>query len=176
MKIDKRKQILIIAGPNGAGKTTMAMKYLFKEYVYLNFINADNIAMGLNPISPESEALVAGRAMIRQIQASVEKRKSFAFETTLSGLIYSRLIPKWQTEGYYISLIFLWLPSPDIAVARVDKRVQAGGHNIPEATIRRRYTRGYKNFVHIYSKLVDAWVQYDTSDGRGKLISRGTEE
>lgn len=176
MKIDKRKQILIIAGPNGAGKTTMAMKYLFKEYAYLKFINADIIASGLNPVAPETEALAAGRAMIRQIQESVEKGKSFAFETTLSGLIYTCLIPKWQTKGYYISLIFLWLPSPDVAVARVDKRVQAGGHHIPEATIRRRYARGYKNFVHIYSKLVDAWVQYDASDGRGKLISRGTEE
>ena len=169
MKFDKQKQIIIIAGPNGAGKTTIAMKYLFKEDTCLKFINADVIASGLNHLDPGNEAFAAGRAMIRQIQESVEKGESFAFETTLSGLNYARWIPKWRKDGYYIALIFLWLPSPDIAVARVEKRVKAGGHNIPEATIRRRYTRGYNNFLHTYSKLVDEWMLFDSSDGSAKI-------
>ena len=176
MKFEKQKQILIIAGPNGAGKTTMAMKYLFKQYAYLNFINADIIARGLNPIAPESEALVAGRMMIRKIQDSVVKGESFAFETTLSGLSYARWIPEWRGKGNYVSLLYLWLPSPDVAVTRVIYRVKTGGHNIPEATIRRRFTRGYKNFVYTYSKLVDEWVMYDNSDRNVKFISRGAKE
>ena len=154
----------------------MAVNYLFKEYAYLNFINADIIARGVNPIAPESVALAAGRAMIKQIQESVEMGESFAFETTLSGLNYARRIPKWRKDGYFVSLFFLWLPSPEIAIARVDKRVKAGGHDIPEATIRRRYKRGYKNFMHTCSKLVDVWLLYDNSASSAKLISRGTNE
>ena len=88
------KKILIIAGPNGAGKTTFATEFLPNEAECINFINADLIAAGINPFNPELAAISAGRVMIDLMRKYVKNNQSFAFETTLSGKIFSRLILK----------------------------------------------------------------------------------
>ena len=95
------KKIIIIAGPNGAGKTTFAMEFLPNEADTLTFINADLIAAGLNPLQPESEAMRAGRLMLSMIDDRLRREESFAFETTLSGRGYARMIPKWREQGYW---------------------------------------------------------------------------
>lgn len=117
------KKIIIIAGPNGAGKTTFAKDFLPSEAKTLNFINADLIAAGLAPFNPESIAIKAGRLMLEEIDECVYAGKSFAFETTLSGLSYVRKIQLWQRLGYQVKLWFLSLPNADAAVARVAQRV-----------------------------------------------------
>src|SRR4030065_1421144 len=139
------RRILIIAGPNGAGKTTFAQEFLPGEAECPIFVNADLIAAGLSPFTPELAAVRAGRIMLEQIHDHVRKGEGFAFETTLSGRIYMRLIPCWQAEGYIVKLFFLQLPSPEMAIARVRQRVAAGGHNVPGDGIwRRLYARGRK--------------------------------
>ena len=126
------KKIIIIAGPNGAGKTTFARDFLPAEAKTLRFINADLIAAGLAPFNPESAAFKAGRLMLEEIDECVDAGHSFAFETTLSGLVYMKKIAVWQAHGYQVKLWFLSLPNEDIAVSRVASRVLQGGHNIPE--------------------------------------------
>lgn len=163
MAADSDKKIIIIAGPNGAGKTTFAREYLPNEAACPTFVNADLIAAGLAPFAPETVALKAARLMLREIREHVEANRSFAFETTLSGKTYATMIPQWRKQGYYISLIFLSLPTSDIAVARVAARVAAGGHNIPEPIIRRRFHSGLTNFSHPYKYLVNSWALYDNS-------------
>lgn len=157
------KKILIIAGPNGAGKTTFAQEFLPDEASCPHFVNADLIAAGLSPFSPELVAVRAGRIMLEQISDHVRKGDSFAFETTLSGKIYQRLIPRWRGLGYVVKLFFLELPTPEMAVARVRQRVAAGGHNVPEEVIRRRFESGRRNFEYIYKPLVDELILYDNS-------------
>src|SRR5262245_41137961 len=107
MAVDQ--QILILAGPNGAGKTTLAREFLPHEAECPDFINADLIAADLSPLQPESAALRAGRLMLQEIQRRVRHRQSFAFETTLSGLMYARLIPAWQADRYTVKLFFVSL-------------------------------------------------------------------
>ena len=136
------KKIIIIAGPNGAGKTTFAREFLPNEADCPNFVNADLIAAGLAPFSPDAAAFKAGRLMLAEIRNHARLGESFAFETTLSGRYYSRLIPKWQSSGYVVKLFFLKLASPELAVARVEQRVLSGGHNVPESVIRRRFSGG----------------------------------
>ena len=157
------KKILIIAGPNGAGKTTFAQEFLPVEADCLHFVNADLIAAGLSPFSPEFVAVRAGRIMLEQIHEHVRKGHGFAFETTLSGRIYGRMIPLWQTQGYVVKLFFLRLPSPEMAIARVRQRVAAGGHNVAEDVIRRRFHAGMRNFERVYKPLVNEWVLFDNS-------------
>ena len=157
------KKILIIAGPNGAGKTTFAREFLPAEAECPHFVNADLIAAGLSPFAPELVAVRAGRIMLDQIHEHVRKGESFAFETTMSGRIYLQLIPLWQAQGYIVKLFFLQLPSSEMAVARVRQRVAAGGHNVPEGVIRRRFDAGLRNFEQLYKPLVDEWVLYDNS-------------
>lgn len=157
------KKIVIIAGPNGAGKTTFAREFLPREAECPDFINVDLIAAGLSPFDPDRAALRAGRLVIEEIKRRVLAGESFAFETTLAGRNYARLIPQWRAAGYYVKLIFLSLPTADVAVARVAARVAQGGHNIPEEVIRRRFDAGLRNFDGLYRKLVDTWVVYENS-------------
>jgi predicted ABC-type ATPase len=167
----KQRRIIILAGPNGAGKTTFAREYLLKEANCPDFVNVDLIAAGLSPFDPERAAIRAGRIMLSEIQRRTRKRESFAFETTLSGHVYARLIPEWRMDGYLVKLIFLSLPSPEIAIARVAARVKQGGHNVASAVVRRRFDSGLRNFREIYKDLVDRWEWYDNSGDMPRLIS-----
>jgi predicted ABC-type ATPase len=167
------RKILIIAGPNGAGKTTFAQEFLPAEASCPHFVNADLIAAGISPFSPETAAIRAGRIMLEQIHEHVRKDENFAFETTLSGRMYKALIPRWQADGYNVKLFFLQLPSPEMAIARVRQRVAAGGHNVPEDVIRRRFHAGLRNFSQIYKPLVDEWVLYDNSGDEPVRLEEG---
>jgi len=164
---------VIIAGPNGAGKTTFAEQFLPNEAGCPDFLNADLIARGLSPFAPESAAFEAGKIMLAQIVARLKARTSFAFETTLSGLGYARQIPRWRAAGYRVKLIFLSLPSVSLALARIRARVAQGGHDVPEAVVRRRYSRGLENFNRVYRRLVDHWALYDNSGQTPRLVDSG---
>ena len=162
-------KIIIIAGPNGAGKTTFARAFLPREAGCPVFVNADLIAAGLSPFTPDKVAIQAGRLMLDIIAQHVDKRASFAFETTLAGKIYARHIPLWRVLGYKVTLLFLSLPSADIAVQRVAERVRQGDHDIPESTIRRRFDAGEKLFGTLYRPLVDQWALCDNSGDKPVL-------
>lgn len=164
------RRILIIAGPNGAGKTTFAREYLPNEADCPVFVNADLIAAGLSPFRPDTAAIRAGRLMLAEIARYAAAGISFGFETTLAGRGYARLIPRWRKRGYRVKLIFLQLDRPETAIARVSERVRQGGHDIPEAIIRRRFHAGQKNFSQRYRNLVDSWALYDNSGERPTLV------
>jgi predicted ABC-type ATPase len=145
----------IIAGPNGAGKTTFALKYLPDIARCSRFINADLIAAGLSPLAPEQELVAASRVFLREIKQAIARREDFAFETTLSGRGYLRLIDDLKQQGYQTELIYLGLPSVEMSKSRVAERVAHGGHNIPAAAIERRYPRSLANLLRDYSYAVD---------------------
>lgn len=172
MEQNSTKKIVIIAGPNGAGKTTFAREYLPHDEELFEFINADLIAEGLSPFKPESVAIKAGRIMSEQIKSHVDSGKSFAFETTLAGRRYMKLIPEWKSHGYIIKLFFLKLSSVEQAIRRVSIRVAQGGHSIPEQTIRRRYTAGFNNFNQHYKSLVDEWILFDNSKDKSIIVDQ----
>ncbi len=164
---------LIIAGPNGAGKTTFAREFLPHEANCPAFINADLIAAGLSPFAPEHAAIKAARLMLQEMDEYASRGESFAFETTLSGRSYLNRIDQWRAAGYKISLYFLMLDSPELAVARVAERVRQGGHDVPEAVIRRRYAAGLRNFRDIYRDSVDDWMLFDNSGEEPLLAEWG---
>lgn len=159
----KDRKVIIIAGPNGAGKTTFAREFLPNEAACPVFVNADLIAAGLAPFAPETVAAQAARLMLGELDRHFRASESFAFETTLAGRAYLRHIQEWQRAGYRVELIFLQLDSADEAVARVQLRVRQGGHDIPEAVIRRRFVAGLENFRKHYAPAVDAWVRYNNA-------------
>ena len=164
------KRIILIAGPNGAGKTTFAREFLPADAESATFINADLIASGLSPFAPERAAVRAGRLMLELVDECVRRGESFALETTLSGVGYARLIPQWRAVGYHVTLIFLELPTPEVALARVAERVRQGGHDIPDPVVRRRFKRGRIYFHELYKPLVDAWLHFDNSGEHPRLI------
>lgn len=157
----KHPIIYIIAGCNGAGKTTFAREFLPKEVKCLRFFNADEIARGLSPFDPSFGAIKAGRLLLEEIRETISQRKTFAFESTLSGRTYLNLLKQARTDGFHLYLYYLWLPKVELAIARVKERVKKGGHNVPTIDVRRRFYRSLKNVLS-YAVLMDQWLIWDS--------------
>jgi predicted ABC-type ATPase len=169
-------EIVILGGPNGAGKTSTARILLPAEIEIREFVNADEIARGLSPFNAEGVAVTAGRVMIERMRSLVRDRRSFAFETTCAGRTHLGLLRQCKAEGWRLTLIYLWLPSPEAALDRVARRVRKGGHNIPDEVVVRRYWAGLANMRHLYLPLVDVAAIYDNSDAGRRLIAERTPE
>jgi len=142
----------IIAGPNGAGKTTFALEYLPDVANCENFINADLIAAGLSPLAPEKELITASRLFLQEIKTYTNNKKNFAFETTLSGRSYLKLIKQLKNAGWQVELFYLALPNIEICKKRVAERVAHGGHNIPAKDIERRFARSLHNLFSLFAE------------------------
>ena len=155
--------IVVIAGPNGSGKTTSAPRLLPSYLRIEEFVNADAIASGLSAFRPEAVAGQAGRVMLQRLNELAEQSVSFAFETTLATRSFAPWISARRASGYRVHILFLWLKSPELAVARVAARAERGGHSVPEDVIRRRYHRGLENFFTLYQPVVDSWTMLDNS-------------
>ena len=169
------KKVIIIAGPNGAGKTTFARNFLPKEAQTYQFINADLIAAGLSPFNPDLAAFKAGRIMLSEIEAVSLSGHNFAFETTLSGVHYLTQIKRWQNLGYTVKLWFIKLSTSELAIERVKSRVKQGRHDIPHATILRRFTSGLKN-LEKFKLIIDSWVIFDGDVDIPKIIDWSANE
>ena len=167
----KPPTVYVIAGPNGAGKTTFASEFLPDFVQCREFLNADLIAAGLSPFAPETQNVRAGRLLLERISELASERADFGFETTLSGRTYVKLLGDMRPNGYRVVLFFLWLPSADMAVARVENRVKQGGHSVPPDDIRRRYAAGVRNLFRLYRPILDGWWLYNASSLPPKLIA-----
>jgi predicted ABC-type ATPase len=163
--------LYIIAGPNGAGKTTFAREFLPNYAECKNFINADLIAQGVAPFSPEAAAFRAGRLMLEEIDLHAKRSESFGFETMLSGRSYLSLIRDLKKRGYKVHLFFLWIPTVALALRRVRARVLEGGHDVPEDVVRRRFDRSIRNFLVCYRPLGDSWMLFDNSGATPAILA-----
>ncbi len=170
---DKKMNLYVIAGCNGAGKTTASFTVLPEMLKCREFVNADEIAAGLSPFNPEGVAIQAGRLMIERVITLLKEGTTFAFETTLSTRSYVKLIRQAQRRGYFVTLLFFMLNTPEHAVRRVAKRVSMGGHNIPIDVVYRRYFAGLRNLFQLYMPVVDCWSLYDNSNCPALKIASG---
>lgn len=167
------QNLFIIAGPNGAGKTTASYTVLPEMLDCKEFVNADEIAKGISPFQPDRASIDAGRLMLHRINELIKNKVDFAFETTLSTRSYVNTIIKAKVSGYFVTLVYFWLTSPDLAIERVKIRVKEGGHNIAEDVIKRRYINGIKNLFNLYLPISDYWMVIDNSENPFKLIANG---
>jgi predicted ABC-type ATPase len=135
-------RVVVLAGSNGAGKTTASARFVRDYLGVRNFVNADTIARGLAAFDPESVALAAGRVMLSRVRDLAAMRSDFAFETNLASRSMAPWLAELRASGYRLLLVFLWLPSAEVAIARVGRRVTDGGHHVPADVVRRRYERG----------------------------------
>ena len=163
--------VYLVAGPNGAGKTTFATEFLPNYADCKNFINADLIAQGVSPFSPEAVAFRAGRLMLEEIDFYAKRGESFGFETTLSGRSYLSLIRRLKARGYQVHVFYLWVPSVELALSRIKGRVSLGGHDVPAADVRRRFDRSIRNFLVHYRLLADSWTLYDNAAVMPRIIA-----
>jgi predicted ABC-type ATPase/GNAT superfamily N-acetyltransferase len=156
--------VIVLGGSNGSGKTTASRTLLAERMALLTFVNADLIAQGLGGFNPEAVAAEAGRIMLQRLNELAAARADFAMESTLSGMTLANWLKRLKETGYTVHLVYFWLVSPELAVARVAERVSKGGHNVPEETIRRRYHRSIQSFFRRYRPLATTWEVYNNSD------------
>jgi predicted ABC-type ATPase len=166
----RRPLVVLMAGPNGAGKSTGAERFLRGALSVDEFVNADTIAQGLSAYRSQAAAVAAGRVMIERIRFLAKERRDFALETTLSGRGHARWLRELRLHGYRAHLIFLALPSADLAVARVAERVAQRGHDVPEPVVRRRFSAGLRNLFSCYADVVGSWEIYDNSSLTGPRV------
>lgn len=163
----------IICGCNGAGKTTASYTMLPDMLGCDEYIDADEIAKGLSPDDPSQAAIRASRLMVERFNELIEKGKDFGLETTLSTRSLVRMALKAKRQGFSVHIIYFWLKNPELAIERVKRRYEAGGHIVPEETIRRRYSVGIDNLIKMYMPICDSWAIYDNSLSELKLVARG---
>ena len=114
----------------------------------------------------------AGRLLLEQIRFLASKHSDFGFETTLSGVTYVSFLRRLKAQGYRIHLFFLWIPTVEVALARIADRVRRGGHDIPEKVVRRRFRKGLQNLFTRYRPVLDSWMLFDNSGTVPQLIAR----
>ena len=169
-------RLYIISGCNGAGKTTASYSMLPEMLECSEFVNSDEFAKGLSPFNPENASIQASRYMLLKIRYLLKKQSDFAIETTLATRTLLKIVKSAQAAGYTVTLLYFWLNSPELAVERVRARVEAGGHNIPEETIRRRYQVGVDYFFHIYAPISERWILADNSQIPFRVIAEGSKD
>lgn len=169
-------KLYIIAGCNGAGKTTASYTVLPEMLGCKEFVNADEIAKGLSPFNPESVAIEAGQLMLQRMDDLLAGGADFAFETTLATRSYVKFIERAHAKGYFVTLLYFWLPIPEQAIVRVATRVSEGGHNILSDVIRHRYANGLRNLTTLYTPVCDYWTIYNNSSADGSIKLLGASE
>ncbi|MCY3739647.1 MAG: zeta toxin family protein [Candidatus Poribacteria bacterium] len=114
-----------------------------------------------------------GRLFIREIHALIEAGTDFIVEVTLAGKGFVRTISELKRAGYTITIVFIFLKSPETSVARVRNRVQAGGHHVPTEDVVRRFYRSKHNFWYTYRHLVDEWHLFYNSAEHPQEVASG---
>ena len=169
-------RLYIISGCNGAGKTTASYSLLPEMLDCKEFVNSDEFAKGLSPFDPSKASIQASRFMLMKIRYLLKRQQDFAVETTLATRTLLKIVKQAQAAGYTVTLLYFWLRSPELAIERVKARVEAGGHNIPEETIRRRYQVGIYYFFNYYAPVCERWILADNSQIPFRVIAEGSKD
>lgn len=168
--------MFIISGCNGSGKTTASYSVLPEMLECSEFVNSDEFAKGFSPFDPGKASILASRYMIAKIRYLLARQKDFGIETTLATRSLMKTVKIAQSVGYTVTLLYFWLNSPELAIARVKARVEAGGHNIPEETVRRRYKVGLSYFFNDYAPVCERWILADNSQIPFRVIAEGSKD
>jgi len=168
-------RLFIISGCNGSGKTTASYTALPELLGCSEFVNSDEFAKSFSPFSPEKASVAASRYMLLKMRRLLDRKKDFCIETTLATRFLLKVIEDAQKDGYYVTILYLWLYSPELAISRVRARVASGGHNIKEETIRRRYNVGLHYLFRDFMPLCDRWILCDNSEDKLKIVAENSE-
>ena len=166
----------IISGCNGSGKTTASYTLLPELLDCSEFVNSDEFAKSLAPFHPETAYITASRYMLKKLRYLFSRREDFCIETTLATRSLLKMVRMAQDQGYFVTVVYLWLNDPQIAIQRVAARVEAGGHDVPPDVIRRRYYTGLEYFFTLYKPACDKWMLVDNSEGEFRIIAEGTDK
>ena len=162
--IDK-PQYIIVAGINGAGKSTLydTFSILFDK---TKRINADELLRQMGgDWHKDSDNLKAMKEEIKQLHYALDRQQSIHVETTLAGR------GKAHKNGFEVTLLYVASRDENLAIQRVNERVQKGGHGVPVATITKRYQESKHNLPLVAFKS-DKVMIYDNSEKFTSVYAR----
>lgn len=158
-----RPEILVLAGVNGAGKSSVAGARI--RNAGGQFYDPDLYARQLQIAQPglsieeaNGQAWQHGRGLLER---AINTQVNYAFESTLGGTTIPELLRR-AAASHDVRVLFVGLDSPDRHIARVAARVRTGGHDIPEAKIRARFTSSRANLIALLRVLASLRL-YDNS-------------
>ena len=166
-------RLYILSGCNGSGKTTASYTLLPEMLECSQFVHSDEFAKSLSPFNPSQASVTASRYMLMKIRYLLDHRMDFSIETTLATRSLGGIIQEARSLNYTVTILYFWLNSPELAIARVKDRVAAGGHNIPEPVVRRRYYMGLHYLFDTYIPLCDRWILADNSQIPFTVVAEG---
>ncbi len=172
MEGDGRPTLWLIAGADGVGKTTYARARIATVSGTTQFVNLDLIAQGLSPLDPSRQQTRAARVALEMARDLIAGKQSFSLETTLSGKTHLRLVTLAKANGLAVKMLYFFVDTPETCLERVARRVYEGGHDVPEADLRRRYNRSLANFA-TYAKQCDFWRVYDANGRQPVTLAEG---
>jgi predicted ABC-type ATPase len=168
-------KLYIISGCNGSGKTTASYTLLPDLLDCREFVNSDEFAKSFSPFDPGAASVTASRYMLMKINYLLERQANFAIETTLATRSLLQIVRQAKARGYETTVLYFWLNSPELAIQRVRERVVSGGHNIPDAVVRRRYVMGLQYLFDTYIPEMDRWVLADNSKPPFTVVAEGSD-
>ncbi len=169
-------KLYIISGCNGSGKTTASYTLLPDLLNCREFVNSDEFAKSFSPFDPGAASVTASRYMLMKINYLLDRKADFAIETTLATRSLLQIVRQAQQLGYETTVLYFWLNSPELAIERVRDRVVSGGHNIPDAVVRRRYVMGLQYLFDVYIPVIDRWILADNSKPPFSVVAEGSKD
>jgi len=165
-----RPTLTFIAGANGSGKTTLT-RWNPELFTEIPLLDPDAIANTLQASASPLLPVVAARYVLKHAGEHLQKAESFAVETTLAGKNYLQMMLDARNRGFEILLVYIGTENVEINLTRIRNRVLAGGHDVPEEDVRRRYKRSFEN-LPIAIRRADHSILFDNSTEDGyRLIS-----
>ena len=165
-----RPTLTFIAGANGSGKTTLT-RWNFELFKEIPLLDPDAVAHTLQATASAMFPMAAARHVLKSAAEHLKKAENFAVETTLAGKNYLRMMLEARNRGFEIVLVYIGTENVEINLARIRNRVLAGGHDVPEEDVRRRYRRSFEN-LPIAIKRADHAILFDNSTEDGyRLIA-----
>jgi predicted ABC-type ATPase len=157
-------RLTLVAGANGSGKTTLTSDERFFRQIPL--LDPDKISVTLQSSMPSTFPIAAARRVLESAKDHISRRESFAVETTLSGKHYLRMMVDARKRGFEVVLVYIGTENVEINLARITNRVLAGGHDVPESDVRRRFQRSFEN-LPIAMERADHTILFDNSTEEG---------
>lgn len=167
-------RIFVLAGVNGAGKSSVGGAALLQKKV--DYFNPDLAARALLDANPglaaeaaNAQAWEFGR---KGLERALAQGLNFAFESTLGARTIPQMLLDGARQGAQVHLWYAGLSSPELHLQRVQARVAAGGHDIPEAKIRERYETSRANLIRLLPHLASLRVYDNSAEGDPKAGQR----
>jgi len=158
-------RLTIIAGANGCGKTTLT-RWDRKTFASVPILDPDAIGKTLRSTVPSTFPIASARHVLNAAKQHLSRAETFAVETTLSGHTYPQMMVDARVRGFEIVLVYIGTENVEINLARIRNRVLAGGHDVPESDVRRRYQRSFKS-LPIAMERADHTILFDNSTEEG---------